>query len=178
MLYYLVNFTIKGGKIQGGETEQSKKREEEGDTESSSTATKPKDLQICLLIQGIVLLVLIKVVLIPTHSSWPTERAFIESCFKSFKWLEYSSKKNFAFCFDCHVFGQSQSALVNDGVSNCQKALSKFQKYRTFLLKNSHHKPLILESPIPEEQKDRFTQRCTLLCLFDSFLQCIYSEIP
>ena len=61
------------------------------------------------------------------------KRAFQSNWFQSFTWLEYSLRRNAAFCFACRVFGKrlKQEEFVNGGIKNWKHALSMFQKHET-----------------------------------------------
>ncbi|KAL7842621.1 hypothetical protein SRHO_G00243100 [Serrasalmus rhombeus] len=61
------------------------------------------------------------------------KRAFQFNWFQSFNWLEYSCKRDAAFCYACRVFGRNlkQDVFVSGGVKNWRKALSFYHKHES-----------------------------------------------
>ncbi len=51
--------------------------------------------------------------------------------FQTFAWLEYSVKKDSAYCFACRVFGKNlkQDIFVSSGFKNWKKAVNAFHKH-------------------------------------------------
>lgn len=140
MIYCLVNFITQGGEEHGEKTrEQDEERQTEQHSSQQSKGVQDMALDLGDKTTGPKQL---KVSQYPLTQFETQKRSFQENWFKSFKWLEYSSQKNAAFCFACRVFGKSlrYDTLVNDGVSNWQKALSKFQKHKA----NQSHKDSVV----------------------------------
>ncbi|XP_076849685.1 zinc finger MYM-type protein 1 [Brachyhypopomus gauderio] len=61
------------------------------------------------------------------------KRAFQFNWFQSFNWLEYSCKRDAAFCYAYRVFGRNlkQDVFVSGGVKNWRKALSFYHKHES-----------------------------------------------
>ena len=61
------------------------------------------------------------------------KRAFQYKWFQSFNWLEYSCKRDAAFCYGCRVFGRNlkQDVFISGGVKNWKKALDFFHKHES-----------------------------------------------
>lgn len=61
------------------------------------------------------------------------KRAFQYKWFQSFNWLEYSCKRDAAFCYGCRVFGRNlkRDVFISGGVKNWKKALDFFHKHES-----------------------------------------------
>lgn len=67
----------------------------------------------------------------PQHTFGAKKRAFNANWFDSFTWLEYSKKKDAAFCFPCRIFGKhvKHDTFVSTGLQNWKKALELFKDH-------------------------------------------------
>ncbi|KAK1171307.1 zinc finger MYM-type protein 1-like, partial [Acipenser oxyrinchus oxyrinchus] len=66
------------------------------------------------------------------HESFGTQKRAFQHCwFEKYNWVEYSVRRNAAFCFPCRVFGKNIKfdSFVNNGCKNWKKAVFIFGKH-------------------------------------------------
>jgi len=76
------------------------------------------------------------------------KRSFQPSWFDTFKWVEYSTTANAAFCFSCRLYGKQKQSrdqrdtLTTSGYTNWKRALDSFREHE----KSNIHKALLSSS--------------------------------
>uniref|UniRef100_A0AAR2LVQ4 TTF-type domain-containing protein n=1 Tax=Pygocentrus nattereri TaxID=42514 RepID=A0AAR2LVQ4_PYGNA len=78
------------------------------------------------------------------HSQIGTQkRAFQQSWFQMFEWLEYSVQKNAAFCFMCRLYSKpkqprdQRDSLLTTGFTNWKRALDSFREHESSAIHKS-----------------------------------------